>query len=213
MKALILSALLALSPIKSTAGSLILFVDASYSLSNKEIETQFKGYEQSLLEFEYMKDTRVEVILFSSTSYLVADNYHDAIEFFRTYRTSLREKFPDLGKKTCTSRAIRTFIERADDLPKPLIVDISTDGPDNCGGQTYFNESIAELNKVSSEVNAILIKDPAMTTMTDAEFVALYAQAINGEYWFIEDHAEFAEAIYDKLVIEVASLGIDFRQF
>ena len=204
MKVLLLSIILALFPVALSAqGTLILGVDMSASIDKEELILQMNGYSETLRNFPYLKDVNVVTLLFDTELDVVASgDIKNTFDFFNNFDIDkyINDAHIDTSRSmTCTHLALEYVLANIETYHTPVIVDISTDGFDNCD----YNGSIMasmKLEDLGVQINTIVIGTEQKEMLDFNESIA------TNKMYIAKDFYDFEYVLYEKLQMEVAQL-------
>lgn len=196
---LFLVLLLSFFPVVTQAQSLVLIVDSSDSMDVLEKRYQAESYVTALSDLTTLDNHRVDVILFANEYRHVVENgtRQDAIQFFSNWVGP--------AGTTCIHAAIGRVLEIYDDLPPPVIIDITGDGKQSCSGKDPKSElqlgyMLDELRDRGAKINTLFLGDD----MYEYQFFS--AMQRNGFSLLARDYIEFELALYEKLILELMML-------
>lgn len=212
-----LSLVLASSSVE--AKTLVLAVDMSGSMTTQSLNTQMSAYATHLSDpfmRNMLTEYDVEIILFAGRAYRMptdgsVESAADAFTLLSTmegrinYLQSLAQ--PLYGLNTCVSEALKKVIEIEPELSRPIVVDISGDGANNCTGQS--NEDVKMLSQQLYSMD-ILINGLPMGP-PDSPVVEFYEDMLVTGFTVVAENIwSFETALYQKLYTEIAiTNGID----
>lgn len=191
-------------------GTLILAIDMSDSINKEEMDLQMEGYSKSLASFPFLKNVYVEAITFDIHEEVVAsgsiDNVRSYFDSFDT-QTYINATFGTTRRHmTCTYTALEYIEQKFELYPQPVIVDISTDGYDNCDAGKSF-AAIESLKNKGAEINVILIG--AMDKRTEdynEKTIKFNEQLATNKLFMAETFDDFEYVLYEKIQMEVSNL-------
>lgn len=188
----------------SAQGTLILAIDVSDSVDVLEMELQMKGYANTLEYFPYLENVEVETVLFNHTAISVARGPVSAsYNFFNNFDPwsymIQKQMNPPTQSSTCTHKVLEHVLANIDSYPPPVILDISTDGKENC-----FNSNplllVEQLIAYGVQINTIVIGTEDMGILE-------FNKSITTNTMFLaKDFVDFELILYEKLAMEVSQL-------
>jgi len=201
-------------------GTLALLIDMSNSVNHEEMALQIGAYEQALSEMIWLDDTRFEVITYATEiEHRVKNGTRaDAIKFFSNFQE--RTDRPP-GQITCIYKAAKQIEAIYSSLPKPVIVDITGDGGDNCGDESRMVDGFPDVKKRehpsdifdriaatdwSFRVNTLFIGDPERSFNVHEEFIDFSMSETNGFSMSVRNFYDFEYALFEKLILETSFL-------
>lgn len=228
MRTFIFSLLLSLFSLPASAQTLVLINDVSQSMDDKSLDTQFQAYATLLAGplRGQLEGQQIEVVIFGNAFATVSSGtVDDAIAAFGALgNTVQRNAIIDQAfgwdpanvpkqrggphgsgqtagprSTTCVGGVLEYVHKRSVNYPKPVVVDISGDGIDNCGW-------MAKPGIVSQAMLAddIIVNSLPMGSNDVADWYA--ANVTTGFQITAWSISEFEEALYNKLMAEVAML-------
>jgi len=204
MKILLLSFILSLLPLSLSAqGTLILGVDMSASIDREELVLQMNGYSETLRHFPYLKDVNVVTLIFDTELDVVATgdikNSYDFFSNFDVNKYINDAHFDTSRSMTCTHLVLEHVLANINSYAPPIIVDISTDGFDNCGYDKSIITSM-KLEDLGVQINTIVIGTEQKEMLDFNESIA------TNKMYIAKDFYDFEYVLYEKLQMEVAQL-------
>lgn len=190
-------------------GSLVFVVDVSGSIDDKQMVLQMEGYSKALEFFPYLSDVYVETIVFESQSNVVASGHVDlSKKFFSTFTMDVwspdgaprNDMRPNYGRgDTCLYKALQYIYDNFEKYPKPVVIDISLDGEDNCDPVMARSLSHALYN-LGAEINTVFIGDH---NVRSEEFVN---NITHGKKFEAKTFFELEDTLYQKIQMEISFL-------
>ena len=183
------------------AGTLFLLIDVSNSISEEQLELQISAYRYAMSDMVFLDHTRIEVITFSANAiHLSSGSRLDAYSAFSNYQRTIGA--------TCLELALFKVEQLLPRLTPPFILDISGDGFPNC----YLSEEVPNILDRLAEhgvrVNTLLLTENVESKEDRSSLLQYYSSLTrnNGFSMVIDTNDHFLEAIYNKIVMEVATI-------
>ena len=194
----ICTALLLDSPPCSALDWLVLVVDRSKSIDDRELALQRNAYIRLLSDpsvISALGDTHVAIVEFDTRSEIVVD-WMDAQSAARAYRA----KGPDgLRGQTGIGGALTTALALLAGKSGQLVIDVSGDGKDNVDS-TLLSDMRAAASERAIEINGL-----AILTKETPEIDRYYSQqVVTGFVVPVDEADDFQSALKRKLFYEVA---------
>lgn len=227
MRHTLFALLLSLFGFGAQAQTLVLVNDVSQSMNSTSLDTQFQAYATLLagpLRWS-LEGQRVVVVIFGHDAATVSNgSLDDAIAAFtalanaETRNVIINEYFPKpppsedsyggpngdaagARSQTCVGGVLNHVRKMVPELPAPVIVDISGDGKDNCGSTALPKQMAQTLLDQDVIINSL----PMGSEDVAAWYQANVTTGFQITAWSV---SEFEEALYSKLMTEVAMLGL-----
>lgn len=227
MRHTLFALLLSLFGFTAQAQTLVLVNDVSQSMNSASLDTQFQAYATLLagpLRWS-LEGQRVVVVIFGDDAATVSNGSLDeaiaaftALGSYETRNDLINEVFPTSSpsddsyggpnrgaagarSKTCVGGVLNHVREMVPELPAPVIVDISGDGVDNCGSTTLPKQMAQALLDQDVIINSL----PMGSNEVAAWYQANVTTGFQITAWSV---AEFEQALYEKLMAEVAMLDL-----
>lgn len=199
---------------QQTSGTIILLIDMSYSIDDDEAEFQMKNYYDVLNQLPVLRNYTFEVITYGEDSYYQVQNgsWEETINFFDTW-----DRMED-GGGTCLNNPIQTVISNYDNYTKPVVIDITGDGPHNCtavNGGVNLDTVHLMLDKLENkgvQINTLFIGNQEdnedTTSKTREEHYEEFSSMVRGNGFSLKanNYMEFEFALFEKLVMEIVYL-------
>lgn len=201
----------AASPAMSN-GTLVLLVDMSQSISEEDVNLQLESYAAAMEWITPLEHINIEVILFAKEYKHISSGSRDAAAYaFRNPGSIDRSS-------TCLHEALVYVNSIYELLPKPVIIDISGDGEDNCGIDEYaIHRVLDDLEQKGATINTLMIpvgdgvfrflSDPSEVQNKKNELQHFFSSLTRGPdsfFMYIENFYDFEEAIIKKIVKEIS---------
>ena len=201
-------------PMQSNAqGTLVLVVDLSVSISDENKQLQMDSYATAMDWITPLEHMNIEVIIFGKKSYHISSgSRQNAATAFRISQDIDRSS-------TCLHQALEYVELMYDTLPRPVIIDISGDGEENCDSVEKTQQLLDRLAAKGAIVNTLMIPldktfmlewmTPESIEEKEQDLRNYYQSLIRGQgsfFMYIENFYDFEEAIIRKIVKEIALL-------
>ena len=155
MKAFLICLFL-LFPTLANARTLILIVDISASISSDNKVLVKESYERAFDELYLFENLYMEVLLFGN----------DVTPAGKGSINDVKKQFtmPTIQglDSTCLEKALYFVLEKYETFPKPVVIDITSDGAPNCNGWKEIPNLLDELEKRGAIVNTLYVINPNM---------------------------------------------------
>lgn len=196
------------SPVFSqTQNTLILVIDVSTSINDEEMNLQMEGYRSVLEYFPYLENQYMEVILFSTSSSVVAEgSLLEAQEFFENWSipTSVTSATPyHLSGLTCVESALQLISSRYHLYPGIVTIDISSDGIPNCSLDASTISLVSSLTELGAVINVLVINSGNLEDYLEArDFYTAYVS--NNLVFETASFLDLEYSLYQKISIETS---------
>lgn len=197
------------SPKTHASGTLILLVDMSDSIDPNELEYQMNSYVSVLSSLYGLSSFRYEIITFAGNYSHVVQNgsIDDALTFFNDYQR------PG-GDATCLGGPFHLILDLIDELPEPIIIDITGDGPHNCQNIQGRTDNIT-LKNLHLLIDEIYIRNVIINTLYigqetnfNVDHYREFSEMMRGGFALnANSFLNFEYALFEKLAREIAMLN------
>lgn len=186
------------------AGTIILLVDTSSSMTRPELNHQLTNYSKAMREIIHLRGVNIEVVLFDNDpAHISSGSWKNAADAFdRVERT--RAEFRGL---TCMVTALNYVETLIHSVPQPVVLDISGDGEANCDNSPQLHDVLDRIASKGVQINTLLVNAPKPPYDNQSPQAAYEAITRNNGF-MIEAYSfyDFEEALFEKLILEVAEL-------
>lgn len=196
MKYLLASLFFLFSSFQVMAGSLILLIDMSDSLDEKDKKTVKESYSRSFHELNIFHGVYIEVIEFGTYYTVVAKGDIETVktEFDPELKYSIYES-------TCLEYPLQYIVDNLAKYPKPVVIDISSDGIPNCPGYKRVPFYLDFLEKEGVIVNTLYVGG-----LSESKNSIEFTRGNGSFSILIQNYADFEDALFRKLETEIAFL-------
>lgn len=186
------------------AGTIILLVDISSSISVDNLNLQMDSYASAMEQMSSLHNVNIEVIVFHDDFEHISTGSRDlAANAFRNY-PRLPSEFRGL---TCMVNALYYIETLVESLPPPIILDISGDGEANCAGSIYLHESLDYIADKGVRVNTLLIHGGAIFDPKSNPYENYKRMTRNNGFSLaVKNFYDFENSLFEKLTLEVSQL-------
>lgn len=200
--------------LQKTNGTIVLLIDMSYSIDDDEAEFQMKSYYDVLNQLQVLRNYTFEVITYGEESYYQVQNgsWEETIQFFDSWERN------ENGGGTCLNNPLQTVISNYDNFQKPVVIDITGDGPHNCTAVNMgvdldtVHLMLDNLENKGAQINTLFIgnddDDEDTTSKTPEEHYEDFSSMRRGGGFSLKsnNYIEFEYALFEKLVMEMVYL-------
>lgn len=183
-------------------GTIILVVDTSSSMSADEIDIQLDSYASAMRQMVFLENVNIEVVLFNTKpSHISSGHRLNASDAF----DSIERLAPEHRGSTCITTALKYVETIIPSVPRPVVVDISGDGADNCVDGAELHTVLDRIAQQNVRVNTLLVHD-SRYQMNHIIRNFYRSMTRNGFTVIAGSYDEFEMALFEKLTLEIAQL-------
>lgn len=199
----LISILFILFTTQLSAGTLLLLVDFSQSIELKDKQFQLNSYQKALTDpylLPSLQNTYIEVILFSDGSQIIASGSGEKLSTELLEFTLKNVKI--YSTTTCLANALIKIHKRLEEFIKPVVIDVSGDGQDNC---SHIDDLANVRNQL--EESGVIINTLPIVTVENPEMIIWYETNVQTHSGFtipVTSYDSFYESLFEKLMSEIS---------